>query len=313
MILPEILDGEDKTSQLKNRIRKNYKHLRKWGKRTQTDSFRIYDRDIKEYPLAIDIYAGQLCVQLFSYDRDDEEYDTSEVDRVLISLFGERPIYWRSRIRRRKLEQYEKRGEDKEFFTAMEHGVKFQINLRDYLDTGLFLDHRKTRQLVAADAKGKRILNLFAYTCSFSVHAAVSGAAYTKSVDMSNTYTAWGRQNFVLNDLSEDQHPIIREDCMKFLEEETETFDVIVIDPPTISRSKKMEGMFDVQKDYIKLISSALNLLNENGVIYFSTNSRRFTFDTDYFVDCKTQEISHLTVPEDFNKKNIHRCWKITL
>lgn len=311
MILPNIYDGEDKNSPLKNRIRKNYKHLRKWAKRTNTECFRIYDRDIKEYPLAIDIYAGRFCVQHFSYDRDDGELDTSEVDDILNSLFGDCQIYWRSRMRRRKLEQYEKRGEDNEFFTVIEHGVKFKINLKDYLDTGLFLDHRTTRSIIASKARGKRLLNLFAYTCSFSVHAAASGAAYTKSVDMSNTYTSWGRDNFELNNLPAETNLIIRDDCMKFLEYETEKYDLIVIDPPTISRSKRMDEMFDVQKDYIHLINLALRLLKKDGSIYFSTNYRRFDFDEGAIFSCKIEEISNKTIPEDFNKKNIHRCWKI--
>lgn len=313
MILPPINDGEDKSSPLKNRIRKNYKHLRKWAKRTNTECFRIYDRDIKEYPLAIDIYAGRFCVQYFSYDRDEEELDTSEVDEVLTSLFGDCQIYSRSRVRHRKLEQYEKRGNDQEFFKVLEHGVKFIINLKDYLDTGLFLDHRTTRQLVALNAKGKKVLNLFAYTCSFSVHAATCGASYTKSVDMSNTYTSWGRNNFELNNLPTETNPIIRDDCMKFLEYETEKYDIIVIDPPTISRSKRMDEMFDVQKDYMKLITQALKLLEKDGVIYFSTNYRKFSFDKEALSKCKIEEISDKTVPQDFNKKNIHRCWKIQL
>lgn len=311
MILPHISDGEDKSSPLKNRIRKNYRHLRKWAKRTDTDCFRIYDRDIKEYPLAIDIYAGRFCVQHFSSGRGDDELDTSEVDEVLTSLFGDCQIYSRSRIRRRKLQQYEKRGEDKEFFTAHEHGVKFKINLKDYLDTGLFLDHRTTRRIVASAAKGKRLLNLFAYTCSFSVHAAASGAVYTKSVDMSNTYTSWGRDNFELNHLPAKDNPIIRDDCMRFLEHEVKKYDIIVIDPPTISRSKRMNEMFDVQKDYVNLITLALRLLEKDGVIYFSTNYRRFAFDEGAFPLCRVEEISDRTIPEDFNKKNIHRCWKI--
>lgn len=311
MILPSIIDGEDKSSPLKNRIRKNYQHLRKWAKRTATDCFRIYDRDIKEYPVAIDIYAGRFCVHYFSYDRNEEEVDTEEVDDTLRSLFGECEIFSRTRKRRRKIEQYEKTGGEKEFFTALEYGVKFAINLQDYLDVGLFLDHRLTRQIVAKEAKGKRLLNLFAYTCSFSVHAAYLGAASTKSVDMSNTYTKWGRKNFALNNLPEKSNPIIRDDCLQFLENEKGTYDVIVIDPPTISRSKKMEEFFDVQKDYARLIQLSLNLLDESGVIYFSTNSRKFHFDEALFAGCKIEEISHKTVPEDFSKKNIHRCWKI--
>lgn len=311
MILPTIQDGEDKSCPLKNRIRKNYKHLRKWAKRTNTECFRLYDRDIKEYPLAIDIYAGRFCVHYFSYDRGDEELDSSEVDKALTSLFGDSPIYSRSRVRRRKLEQYEKRAESKEFFTALEYGIKFKINLKDYLDTGLFLDHRETRKMVASEAKGKRLLNLFAYTCSFSVYAAASGAIYTKSVDMSNTYVSWGCDNFKLNNLPLKTNPIVRDDCMQFLEHEVEKYDIIVIDPPTISRSKRMDEMFDVQKDYIKLINQALKLLEKNGVIYFSTNYRKFAFERDSIANCEIQEISDKTVPKDFNKKNIHRCWKI--
>ncbi|EKE08128.1 MAG: hypothetical protein ACD_17C00334G0003 [uncultured bacterium] len=313
MILPPIHDGEDKSSPLKNCIRNNYKHLRKWAKRMNTDCFRLYDRDIKEYPLAIDLYAGRFCVQYFSYDREEEERDTSEVDGVLRSLFGDCPIYSRSRIRRRRLEQYEKRGQEREFFTVCEHGVQFAVNLTDYLDTGLFLDHRAMRRLVASEAKEKRLLNLFAYTCSFSVHAAVSGATYTKSVDMSNTYTLWGRDNFELNHLPLQTNPIIREDCMKFLEYETEKYDIIVIDPPTISRSKRMDEIFEVQKDYGKLITKSLKLLTRDGVVYFSTNYTKFSFDESTIPGCKMEEISSQTIPLDFHKKKIHRSWKLSL
>ncbi len=310
MILPPILDGEDKSSPLKNRIRKNYQHLKKWAKRSSTDCFRIYDRDIKEYPVAIDIYAGRFCVHYFSFDRD-EEIDTTEVDNALRALFGECEIFSRTRKKRRKMEQYEKAGEEKQYFTALEHGVKFAINLQDYLDTGLFLDHRLTRQLIAKEAAGKRLLNLFAYTCSFSVQAAFHGATFTKSVDMSNTYTKWGRRNFILNNLSEEVNPIVREDCMRFLREERDKYDVIVIDPPTISRSKRMIELFDIQRDYAQVLNLSLRLLKKDGVVYFSTNSRKFNFDIKAFSLCRVEEISYKTIPEDFQKKNIHRCWKI--
>src|SRR5579872_127123 len=183
MELPQIGDGEDKSSPLKNKIRKNYRHVRKWAKRTETNCFRIYDREIKEYPLAIDYYDGRFCIHYFSSSRESDEPrpDLAEAAvEALRSLFGATPeqIYARTRIKREKTEQYEKAGEAKEFFNVIEYGVKFRVNLVDYLDTGLFLDHRETRRYVASIARGKRLLNLFAYTSSFSVHAAASGAAF---------------------------------------------------------------------------------------------------------------------------------------
>lgn len=314
--LPTILEGEDKSSILANRIRKNYRHVRKWAKRTETDAFRIYDWEIGHYALAIDFYAGRFCVQYFPKDRDFPEPSIEleeEVEQVLHSIFGatKEQIFWRSRIKRAKTQQYEKTGEEGDFFTVFEYGVKFLINLTDYLDTGLFLDHRETRHYVASIAKGKRLLNLFAYTCSFSVHAAVAGASFTKSVDMSNTYTDWGRENFNLNGLSEANNPIIRADCLKFLEEETGKYDLIVIDPPTISRSKKMDQMFDIQFDYIFLIERALALLADGGEIYFSTNSRKFEFDNSQFPNVRIMDVSDKTIPIDFHDPKIHRCWKI--
>jgi 23S rRNA G2069 N7-methylase RlmK/C1962 C5-methylase RlmI len=317
LFLPLVADGEDKTSPLKNRIRKNYRHIRKWAKRTQTNCFRLYDRDIKEYPLAIDYYDGRFCAHLFTdaKDNDDVRQDLRDAaTEALSSLFNAHPdsIYWRTRIKREKIEQYEKTDDSKEFFTVLEYGIKFKINLIDYLDTGLFLDHRETRRIVASMASGKRVLNLFAYTCSFSVHAAAAGAVFTKSVDMSNTYTDWGIDNFLLNGISLKNNPIIREDCLKFINEEKGVkYDLIIIDPPTISRSKKMEQMFDIQIDYLFLIKKALNLLSPDGTIFFSTNSRHFEFDQSQFEGCKIVEISKQTIPMDFHNQKIHRCWRI--
>jgi 23S rRNA (cytosine1962-C5)-methyltransferase len=312
--LPTIADGEDKSSPVKNRIRKNYQHVRKWAKRTQTNCFRIYDRDIKEYPLAIDFYAGRFCVQFFSYEGDELSPELKEeIEAVLVSLFSAKPsqIYWKVRARREKTEQIEKLAEKEQFFYVLEYGVKFKVNLNDYLDTGLFLDHRETRQMVAKMVRGKRLLNLFAYTCSFSVHAAVAGASFTKSVDMSNTYTEWGRDNFLLNGLSLKTNEIVREDCLKFLDHTMGEYDIIVIDPPTISRSKKMEEMFDIQIDYVMLIQKALGLLAPHGVIFFSTNSRKFKFDESLFSQCRIINITDKTLPLDFHNKKSHQCWKI--
>lgn len=317
--LPEIGDGEDKSSPLKNRIRKNYRHVRKWAKRTLTNCFRIYDKEIKEYPLAVDYYDGRFCIHYFPGSRAEEEPKQDLVDSIeeaLSSLFNASPdaIFWRTRIRRERTQQYEKAGERKQFFTVYEYGIKFRVNLNDYLDTGLFLDHRETRQMVASACIGKRLLNLFAYTCAFSVQAAAKGASYTKSVDMSNTYTEWAKENFLLNGLPSDRNTVVRADCMKFLDEEVqsgEKYDVIVIDPPTLSRSKKMEGMFDIQQDYPDLLHQAERLLAKGGVIYFSTNSRRFLFDPSLFPRFTVQEISEKTLPIDFHQAKIHRCWKL--
>ena len=318
--LPNVCDGEDKSSPFVNCIRKKYRHIRKWARRTQTNCFRIYDRELHHYPLSIDFYAGRYSISYFSPSRTDLDPPDeliNEVESALQLLFSADPaqIFWRCRIKRSKFQQYEKQNGCKEFFTVLEYGVKFRINLQDYLDTGLFLDHRETRQMAARLGVGKRVLNLFAYTCSFSVHAAKQGAAYTKSIDLSNTYTAWGRENFLLNGLSLQANRIVRADCLAFLDEEIESkgkYGLIIIDPPTISRSKKMDQMFDVQIDYVSLIERALKLLNEDGTILFSTNSRKFVFDETLF-PATVQEISHKTLPIDFLDPKIHRCWKITV
>ncbi len=320
--LPEIGDGEDKSCLLKNCIRNTYRHVRKWAKRTETNCFRIYDREMAKYPLAIDFYAGQFCVQYFCPRREMDQPPPQELfDRTadaLHTLFGAESdsIYWRTRIRREKKEQYEKAGGSREFFAVLEYGLKFWVNLKDYLDTGLFLDHREMRKMVGSLSKGKRLLNLFAYTCSFSVHAAAAGAAFTKSVDLSNTYTRWGIDNFELNAISLKNHEVVRADCLKFLDQEIRSglkYDLIVIDPPTLSRSKKMDQMFDIQEDYIALLSKALSLLAGGGMIFFSTNARRFHFDAKAFPLCKVVDISNQLFPIDFHDRKIHQCWKISL
>lgn len=319
--LPQILDGEDKQSAFKNCIRNHYKHLRKWAKRTQTDCFRLYDRQIHHFPLAIDYYDHRYCIHYFLQKEDGEEPPkeiVAAVEEALRTLLGAEPsqIFWRTRFKRQRTQQYEKKDQKGDFFPVLEHGVKFYVNLMDYLDTGLFLDHRETRQLAASLSRNKKVLNLFAYTCSFSVHAAIHGALSTKSVDMSNTYLAWGKENFLLNDLSLDHHQFVRADCLKFLEQEVarnEQYDLVIIDPPTLSRSKKMERFFDIQQDHPWLIKQALQLLRPEGTILFSTNSRRFTFDEAFLKEnVEIKEISSKTLPIDFQDPHIHRCWLMT-
>lgn len=317
MELPLIQDGEDKTSPLCNKIRKNYRHVRKWAKRTDTNAFRIYDKDIKEYPLTIDFYDNRFLLYYFS-DREDLEVPSdlkTEAEQALRAIFGagNASIFWKWRIQRTKTEQYERLDQAQDFFEVMEYGVKFKVNLIDYLDTGLFLDHRETRQMAAKSAKDKSLLNLFAYTCSFSVHAAAAGASYTKSVDLSNTYLNWGKDNFLINGLPLKNNDFVRADCLKFLEEEKRRYDVIVLDPPTLSRSKKMDQMLDVQLDYPFLVSQSLKLLNPGGVLFFSTNLRKFQFDPSLFPEAKIFDITKKTIPIDFHNQKIHHCWKLEL
>lgn len=317
--LPSIEDEEDKTAPLTNCIRNRYRHLRKWAKRTLTNCFRIYDREIHSYPVAIDFYAGRFCIHYYARSKDSEEPPAelvSAVENSLRALFKADPsaIYWRTRAKTKETRQYEKVAHEEKFFTILEYGAKFKVNLSDYLDTGLFLDHRETRQIVAKASTGKRVLNLFAYTGAFSVQAALEGALFTKSVDMSNTYCDWAKENLALNGFASKNHPVVRADCLKFLIEEGHTdrkYDVIILDPPTISRSKKMDQLFDIQVDYIFLISKCLSLLAPGGILFFSTNSRKFVLDESLFTNCKFIEISSQSLPIDFQDPKIHRCWKI--
>lgn len=318
--LPSIADGEDKSSPFVNCLRNTYRHLKKWAKRTETNCFRLYDRQLPAFPLAIDYYGDKFCVHYFAKSADSEEPSeelVKETERAINAVFnlGPETLFWRTRAKSKTTRQYEKLDARRDYFVVYENGVKFWVNLVDYLDTGLFLDHRETRKFAASLAKGKRVLNLFAYTGSFSVHAAMQGAIYTKSVDMSNTYVAWGKDNFKLNNLSEETNEWERADCLKFMTAEVRSgskYDLIILDPPTFSRSKKMDKLFDIQVDYIYLLKHSLKLLNAGGKIIFSTNSRKFVFDQTLFPTAEVKEISDKTLPLDYQDPKIHRCWLIS-
>ena len=303
-----------------NRLGKNAKHYLKWARRHNIEAWRLYDRDIPQFPFAIDVYGGQIHLQ--EYDTgwlmQPEEYETwlSEVLEAVAFITGFAPadIHLKRRERQKGTQQYEKTGRAGEDFIVHEHGRRFWVNLEKYLDTGLFLDHRNTRQRVGEMAAGKRFLNLFAYTGSFSVYAATGGAAASETVDLSNTYLDWARRNFELNGIDEARHQIVRADVFQYLQAAAQagkTFDLIVMDPPSFSNSKKMLDILDIQRDHQKLIDGAMALLASDGLLFFSNNLRSFALDEAVAQKYAVKDISKQSVPEDFRNKKIHQCWEI--
>lgn len=307
-----------KTEAFANRLRKNAKHWDKWARRQGLSCYRLYDRDVPEFPLAIDRYAGHLHLQEYetAWEADDAAYDAwrahcFDVAGAVLDVPRE-CIHFKQRRRQRGAAQYEKTGRDGEDFVVEEQGLKFWVNLDAYLDSGLFLDHRNTRRMVRERAAGRRFLNLFAYTGSFTVYAAAGGAAASLTVDMSNTYQDWSRRNFLLNDMNLEDHRLLRADVFQFLAEARErdgSYDLIVMDPPSFSNSKKMQGVLDVQRDHAELIAGCLRLLSPEGELFFSTNRRGFKLDETAFAGHAPRNISRQTVPEDFSNKQIHQCW----
>lgn len=303
-----------------NRLRKDARHWGKWAKRQEIACYRVYDRDIPEFPVAVDIYADRVHLQEFDtgWQMSDEDHaQWVEGIRGAVSEVLELPldaVVFKLRARQRGTAQYEKTGAQGEDFVVEEGGHRFIVNLEEYLDTGLFLDHRNTRRMVESRAAGKRFLNLFAYTGSFTVYAAAGGASSSVTVDLSNTYQDWARRNFELNGMDLSRHLLEREDVFAWLDRAVaakEEFDLIVMDPPSFSNSKKMTGVLDVQRDHPQLINQCLKLLSPAGELFFSTNLRSFSLDEAALAPCRLKEISGQTVPEDFRNKKIHRCWLI--
>jgi 23S rRNA (cytosine1962-C5)-methyltransferase len=300
-----------------NRLRKNQRHWNKWARRRAVSCYRIYDRDIPEFPLAIDWYEGRVHAQEFARPAADEPDPQQEqaLAELLCEVLTIKPedLAFKTRQRQRGPAQYEKTGRHSRPFVVHEAGLAFEVDLHGYLDTGLFLDHRLTRLLVREQAAGKQVLNLFAYTGSFTVYAAAGGAANTTSVDLSNTYLAWGRRNLQLNDLDGPHHRFVRSDVFRYLEQaqrQRERFDLIILDPPSFSNSKKMLEILDLQRDHPRLIQACLALLNPDGKLLFSTNRRRFRLDPTLEESGLWEEITRQTLPEDFRRHPAHRCWR---
>ncbi|MDP2827636.1 MAG: class I SAM-dependent methyltransferase [Sulfuricellaceae bacterium] len=308
-------------SAFRNRLAKNLKHWSKWARRQSLSCYRVYDRDIPEFPLAIDIYQDHAHLQEFDtgWIMSDEEHArwVESVRQATAEVLGfpEQKVRFKLRTRQRGDSQYEKTGAKGAGFVVEENGHRFWVHLDAYLDTGLFLDHRNTRRMVQARAKGKRFLNLFAYTGSFTVYAAAGGATSSVTVDLSNTYQDWSRRNFELNGMDLEQHSLERADVFVWLDQAIEQgvkFDLIVMDPPSFSNSKKMQDVLDVQRDHPRLINACLKLLAPGGELFFSNNLRSFKLAADEIDSQQIQDISAQTVPEDFRNKKIHACWLIT-
>jgi 23S rRNA G2069 N7-methylase RlmK/C1962 C5-methylase RlmI len=322
---------------LVNRLKKRVKHLRKWARRIQTDAWRLYDKDIPEIPLLIDVYGDSVAGALYErpYEKDSaEEEKWLFVMKQAISEALDIPmdrIFIKFREHQKGHDQYERMQSRAFTRNVNEGGLTFKVNLSDYLDTGLFLDHRKTRDLVRSEVKDKRVLNLFCYTGSFSVYAASGGACEIDSVDMSNTYLDWAAENFALNgfkafpvnglfqsyenDKTQTPFRLIRADALKFIDEakrQRMKWDYIILDPPSFSNSKKMSGTLDICRDYPEIISSCLKLLSPGGTLLFSSNARGLKFDASLFPAFSVNDIQAQTIDEDFIGKRNRLCYTMT-
>jgi 23S rRNA (cytosine1962-C5)-methyltransferase len=305
--------------EFENRVRKSARHWGKWARRRGIECYRVYDRDIPEFAFALDVYGERAHLQEYARGHDEPDADRdawlTAVHRAAASALGldTGRVVLKRRARRHAREQHEKTGRAGEDFVVQEGGHRFLVNLEAYLDTGLFLDHRNTRAMVAAEAARKRFLNLFCYTGSFTVYAAKGGATGSVSVDLSNTHLDWARRNFALNGLDATHHALERADVLRWLDDAVAArreFDLIVLDPPAFSTSKAMTGVLDVQRDHPILLSRCRDLLTPGGVLYFSTNLRTFKCDEGFAPGLYGEEISARTVPEDFRNRRIHRCWR---
>ena len=326
---------------LGERLDNRMRHVAKWARKQGISCFRLYEKDIPEFPMIVDWYgdlgwgesagaatnAGDAVAWFFHRTKDDtlereREYRIDAEAEILAGLNIPRErlhIKYRGRQRaddggRDQYERFDSRGAVK---VVGEHGLKFEVNLSDYLDVGLFLDHRPTRHSVQQRARGKRVLNLFAYTGAFSVHARAGGAAKTTTVDMSKTYLEWYGRNLALNGYALDgDHVAVHADCLQWLEAGPtagEQFDIVICDPPTFSNSKRMKAdSFAIDRDYPELLRWIARFVAPGGEVFFSTNSRSFNFDAALVPQgFGAHEISHRSVPEDFRNRKIHRCWRL--
>lgn len=348
-----------------NRLSKNFKALRKWARKNDVTCYRIYDRDIPEIPVSLDVYEflpenihnTKQCEEFmktqnerFSKNDIEAEKDAEERRFAVLYLY-ERPyekdeseenewlslmansaskilnielerIIKKTRKMQKGLNQYEKKlSESAIKGTAQEMGQLFKIDLTTYLDTGLFFDHRPLRKKLREESDGKRVLNLFCYTGSFSVYAASGNASFVESVDLSNTYLSWAKENMRLNGFTNpEKYVFTKADAIKWLSkkaeniQENEKFDIIILDPPTFSNSKSTENVLDINRDWPFLVENCIKILNANGTLYFSTNSARLSFDEKKLPkNTESTDLTQSSIPKDFEGKKSHKLWKIKL
>jgi len=312
---------EEKYIMFKNRLSKVYRHLSKQAKRQGIGSYRIYDHDLPEFPFCIEVYAQH--IYLAEYKRKFEMAESLHEEwlerciQIIAEVLGKPidSIYVKERKRKTgRDDQYQRVGEEEDSFIIEESGLKFKVNLSDYLDTGLFLDHRITRGIIREEAKEKKVLNLFCYTGSFSVYAAAGGAKEVVSVDLSNTYLNWAKENFELNILNEkNKYSFVKADVLQYLDKlPADYYDLVILDPPTFSNSKMMKDILDIQRDHAGLINRLLLSVKSGGKIYFSTNSRKFVIDEKEINANEIKDITRATTPFDFEGKLFRYCFRIT-
>jgi 23S rRNA (guanine2445-N2)-methyltransferase / 23S rRNA (guanine2069-N7)-methyltransferase len=316
--LPAEQKNDEPENEFGNRLRKNLKKMLKWAEKNEISCFRVYDRDLPDYNMSIDFFSKWVHIHEFAppktIDPQIAATRMATATKCVRDILGVRSnrIFLKARERQKGPKQYEKKGSDGKMYEVREGDCSFLVNFTDYLDTGLFIDHRPIREKIHREAKGKRFLNLYGYTGTATVHAAMGGAATTTTVDLSATYLHWAKMNLALNGLTELRNKVEKADCLQWLEESTGKFDLIFIDPPTFSNTKKDKRVFDIQKDHVRLIDLAMARLEVGGYLIFSTNFRRFKLEEKLQEIYDIKDISQESVPFDFSRnEKIHSCWEI--
>lgn len=313
-----MTDHAARAAMLRNRVEKNARALAPWAKRADVTAYRLFDRDIPEIPLLVDWYDGRMHVAEVApahglIGPDHAAFVDALIEAAAAGARVPRErVFVKRRDRRRGGEAPDVDDDGAgERFVVREHGMRFVVQLAGRLDTGLFLDHRETRRLVRGESAGRRVLNLFAYTGSFTVAAATGGATASVSVDLNRGYCAWARENLALNGVDASSHTVVAADVFTYLEQTDDRFDLVVLDPPTVSKSKRMRGDLDVQRDHVRLVQGALALLPPGGVLWFSNNFRGFTFDAAAARGASVEDATARTIPRDFKDRFAHRAWRI--